>query len=164
MSSTETPTLGFSSLLGPSSAIRYTYPKPGNYSSEIKTVIKGLSLEHMKEFLSQFSGGFKTRYYRSETGRQSQTFLLKTLKEVSCDNPFWIAFEGYTVPLESFLLKQQISKDHKGVTIKEFPHSWGQNSIIARFHPSNKKDEDKPVVILGAHQDSTNQWPFLPAP
>ena len=43
---------------------------------------KGLSVDHMKSFLKEFSG-FRTRYYRSETGRQSQHFLLKTISEVS---------------------------------------------------------------------------------
>jgi leucyl aminopeptidase len=59
---------------------------------------------------------------------------------------------------------EQISSDHDGVTIKEFSHSWGQNSIIARFEPADISNKDAPVTIIGAHQDSTNQWPFLPAP
>lgn len=58
----------------------------------------------------------------------------------------------------------QITKDSKHVSIKEFPHSWGQNSLIVRFAAQKSKNEDEPVVIIGAHQDSTNQWPFLPAP
>jgi leucyl aminopeptidase len=58
----------------------------------------------------------------------------------------------------------QISRDNKHITVREFEHSWGQNSIIVRFHPKSDKHEDEPVVIIGAHQDSTNQWPFLPAP
>jgi leucyl aminopeptidase len=55
------------------------------------------------------------------------------------------------------------------IKIREFLHPWGQNSIIAHF-PSNKsiatgkKDKDEPITIIGAHQDSTNLWPFLPAP
>jgi hypothetical protein len=32
------------------------YPSPGNYSKPIKQVIKTLSIDHMKEFLSKFSG------------------------------------------------------------------------------------------------------------
>ncbi|WVR00253.1 hypothetical protein IAU59_007396 [Kwoniella sp. CBS 9459] len=140
MDITETPTLGFSSYLLPSTASsKYTYPTPGNFSKPITSIIKSLDLKHMKSFLKDFTS-FRTRYYRSETGKQSQAFLLKTLK--------------------------QISSSHPGVTIKEFPHPWGQNSIIARFDPvkSDAVKGDLPTVVVGAHQDSANQWPFLPAP
>ena len=60
------------------------FPKPGNgkRSGEIKDLYKGFSLSHMKDFLKEFTG-FRTRYYRSDTGRQSQKFLLSTIKEVS---------------------------------------------------------------------------------
>ncbi|WVQ84463.1 hypothetical protein IAT38_006615 [Cryptococcus sp. DSM 104549] len=135
---TETPSLGFSSYLLPSAAnVKYSYPTPGNYTKEIKSYIKSLDIDHMKEFLTKFSS-FRTRYYRSDTGKESQQFLLGKLKE--------------------------ITKPHSGISIKEFPHPWGQNSIIVRFAPEKKKDEKAPVTIVGAHQDSTNSWPFLPAP
>jgi len=48
------------------------------------------------------------------------------------------------------------------ITIKEFPHTWGQNTIIVRIAGSSKVDSG--VVVIGAHQDSTNMWPFMPAP
>ncbi|WWD19617.1 hypothetical protein CI109_104079 [Kwoniella shandongensis] len=138
MDITETPTLGFSSYLLPTNAnVKYSYPSPGNYSKPIKSLIKNLDIGNMKKFLSEFTS-FRTRYYRSETGQQSQQFLLRTLKE--------------------------IASSHPGVTVKEFPHSWGQNSIIARFSPADSVKGDAPVTIIGAHQDSANQWPFLPAP
>jgi leucyl aminopeptidase len=41
-----------------------------------------LDIDHMRAFLTKFSG-FKTRYYRSETGKQSQHFLYQTIQEVS---------------------------------------------------------------------------------
>lgn len=54
--STDTPTLGFSNFLAPSTAtVKYSYPKPGNYSSEIKSLQKTLSLDHMKDFLKSFT-------------------------------------------------------------------------------------------------------------
>lgn len=68
-------------------------------------------------------------------------------------------------------------KEKEVITITEFPHSWGQNSIvrilnclptstfnflqIARINGSSTPSE---VIIISAHQDSTNMWPFLPAP
>ncbi|WWC94847.1 hypothetical protein V866_001697 [Kwoniella sp. B9012] len=138
MDITDTPTLGFSSYLLPSTAnVKYTYPTPGNYSEPIKKIINTIDLKRMKSFLKEFTS-FRTRYYRSETGKQSQQFLLAKIKEIASINP--------------------------GITVKEFPHPWGQNSIIARFNPSDDLKGERPVVVVGAHQDSTNQWPFLPAP
>lgn len=46
--------------------------------------------------------------------------------------------------------------------MKEFAHSWGQNSILLKIAGSAPSDEG--CVIISAHQDSTNMWPFLPAP
>lgn len=48
------------------------------------------------------------------------------------------------------------------ISVREFEHSWGQNSILVRIKGSNSSDEG--AVIITAHQDSTNMWPFLPAP
>jgi len=46
--------------------------------------------------------------------------------------------------------------------LSEFHHSWGQHSIIARINGSSTTDDG--IVVISAHQDSTNMWPFLPAP
>ncbi|KAG8873876.1 Leucine aminopeptidase 1, partial [Tulasnella sp. 331] len=48
------------------------------------------------------------------------------------------------------------------ISVTEFEHSWGQNSILVKIAGSNPSDEG--AVIITAHQDSTNMWPFLPAP
>ncbi|KAJ7595113.1 peptidase [Mycena floridula] len=51
----------------------------------------------------------------------------------------------------------------KRITHTEFPHAWGQNSIILRIQGSSETDDR--VVVVGAHQDSANLGgPFLPAP
>jgi leucyl aminopeptidase len=34
---------------------KYSYPTPGNYSAEVKGLQKGLSLDHMKDFLKEFT-------------------------------------------------------------------------------------------------------------
>lgn len=111
------------------------YPKPGKYKKDIKALYKNLSEDHMKQFLSKFTS-FRTRYYKSQTGKESQKFLLSTIKE--------------------------IARDEKEIDISEFEHPWGQNSIIVRFPHTGKKDA--PRVVVGSHLDSTNMWPFLPAP
>ena len=36
--------------------------------------------------------------------------------------------------------------------------------MIVSFAPAEADMFDAPVTIIGAHQDSTNLWPFLPAP
>ncbi|KDN50044.1 hypothetical protein RSAG8_01380, partial [Rhizoctonia solani AG-8 WAC10335] len=84
---------------------------------------------------------FRTRYYRSETGKQSQQWLKGKIAET-------------TGKFASSTLKSLIS-------ISEFPHPWGQNSIILKIKGS---DPSAGTVIISAHQDSTNMWPFLPAP
>ncbi|KAI0712922.1 peptidase [Cerioporus squamosus] len=42
------------------------------------------------------------------------------------------------------------------------PDTWIQSSIIVRINGTSTDDDG--VVIIGAHQDSWNKWPFLPAP
>ncbi|KPV74874.1 uncharacterized protein RHOBADRAFT_15433 [Rhodotorula graminis WP1] len=94
----------------------------------------------MRDFLESFTG-FRTRYYRSDTGKQSQQFLLGQVRQVAA------------------------SDKSLGITVREFAHPWGQNSIIARIEPAHDaKNQSEAVVILGAHQDSTNLLPFLSAP
>jgi len=138
MDITETPTLGFSGFMLPTAAnAKYEYPQPGNYTKAIKSIVNTIELDDMKAFLKKFSS-FRTRYYRSDTGKQSQQWLMSQLKD--------------------------IAKGHKGMSVKEFPHTWGQNSLIVRIEPADKKMASAPVTIVGAHQDSTNLWPFLPAP
>jgi len=49
----------------------------------------------------------------------------------------------------------------KRITTREFTHSWEQKTIITRINGTTSPEE---IVIISAHQDSTNIWPFLPAP
>jgi leucyl aminopeptidase len=55
------------------------------------------------------------------------------------------------------------SSEHS-FSVREVPHRWGQHSIIVRLDPLDSHNASKEVVILGAHQDSTNLLPFLRAP
>lgn len=84
----------------------------------------------MHTFLKAFTG-FRTRYYRSSDGKQSQQFLLGQVRQVAQANK------------------------RLGVKVTEFEHPWGQNSIIARFDPpkgSAGRNSSEGVVIIGAHQ------------
>ncbi|KAG2039859.1 hypothetical protein BDR03DRAFT_916407 [Suillus americanus] len=121
-------------------ATKTSYP-PLSAHEQVTKVIKTLSTEGPRANLEKFSS-FRTRYYRSETGKESQRWLLSKINEITAD-------------FASSSLKSLISVD-------EFHHSWGQHSIIVRIDGSDAADDQ--IVILGAHQDSTNLWPFLAAP
>ncbi|KAH8834092.1 peptidase [Flagelloscypha sp. PMI_526] len=90
-------------------------PKPSyhepNASEKVATVLKELKKGNMEENLRKFSS-YRTRYYLSDTGRQSQEWLLSRIREIA---------------------------------IKEFPHSWSQNSIILSISGSDSPDE---VVVI----------------
>ncbi|KAI0339919.1 peptidase [Trametopsis cervina] len=134
---TDTPDLGATAHLR---TAPHSYPAP-NAPQLVKSVINRLSLDGPKSNLEKFAG-FRTRHYRSDTGRQSQLWLLSKINEIT--NEY--------APKE---LQAEIS------TI-EFAHPWTQSSIITRINGSSSDDR---IVILGAHQDSTNiKSPFLPAP
>lgn len=110
--------------------------------SKLKEMLDDIRVERMKSRLAQFTH-FRTRYYRSSTGRKSQAWLLN-------------------------LIKDMVNSSPSNVTVSEFKHSWGQNSIIARFEPHPDSDETSlescSTFVIGAHQDSTNLLPFLAAP
>ncbi|KAA1466127.1 peptidase [Dentipellis sp. KUC8613] len=116
------------------------FPSP-NATEQVKGAIRNLSTDGPKANLEKFTS-FRTRYYRSDTGRQSQKWLSSKISEI-------------TTSYASKGLRDLIS-------LNEFTHSWGQNSIILRINGSAPTNDG--VIIISAHQDSTNMWPFLPAP
>ncbi|TDL24036.1 Zn-dependent exopeptidase [Rickenella mellea] len=135
---TDTPDLGSFSHIH--AARKSPFHAPSNKDA-VKSVLKNLSTEGMEENLATFTS-FRTRHYRSDTGKQSQKWLLSRISEIT---------------------KKSASKSLQGqISISEFAHSWGQNSIVV--HINGTSSDDDGIVIIGAHQDSTNLWPFLPAP
>jgi len=135
---TETQDLGFSRSLRLKN--KPSFPIP-NATEIVEPILKTLSVTGPQENLKKFSS-FRTRYYRSDTGKQSQEWLLSKISDI-------------TAEYASDSLRELI-------TAREFPHSWAQSSIIVRIEGSSTTDDS--VVVIGAHQDSTNMWPFLPAP
>jgi bacterial leucyl aminopeptidase len=87
----------------------------------------------MRKHLETFTA-FHTRYYKSDYGIQSATWLYVQVNDT-------IAASG---------------ADKYGATVSKFDHPWGQFSIIARVPGKSNK-----TVVIGAHQDSINL--FLPA-
>jgi len=116
------------------------FPAP-NATSQVESVIDKLSTEGPRANLEKFTS-FRTRYYKSDTGRQSQLWLLSKIEEITAK---WAS--------ESL---QDI------ISVTEFKHSWPQSSILLKIAGSSPSDEG--AVIISAHQDSTNMWPWLPAP
>jgi len=113
---------------------------PLTHQNKVKHVISTLSVDGPKANLKKFTS-FRTRYYRSDTGRESQLWLLNRIHEITS--------------------KSASPSLRKRITTREFAHSWAQSTIITSINGTTSPDE---VVIISAHQDSTNMWPFLPAP
>jgi leucyl aminopeptidase len=136
---TDTPNLGPRPL---SATVKKGAFPPPSSKHAVKSVISTLSTDGPRKNLEKFTS-FRTRYYRSSTGRDSQLWLLGQIQDL-------------TAKTASAELRDLIS-------ISEFKHSWGQNSIITRIKGSSKA-ADSETVIISAHQDSTNMFPFLAAP
>ncbi|TFK76091.1 peptidase [Pluteus cervinus] len=136
-----TDTQDLESLAQFRSQAKVDFPQP-SAMERVKPIIATLSTEGPKANLEKFTS-FRTRYYRSDTGRQSQQWLKGKISEI-------------TKEFASDSLQQIIE-------ISEFEHSWGQNTVITKIKGSSSTADDG-VVIISAHQDSTNMWPFLPAP
>lgn len=103
------------------------YPSPGKYKGQVDQLAAKLDEGRARDFLTQFSA-YETRYYKSQTGSESQKWLLDQVNKIS---------EG-------------VPHNRKEVSVRSVSHPWGQDSIIATL-PGNK---NKPRVILGAHLDS----------
>ncbi|RKP12221.1 aminopeptidase-like protein [Piptocephalis cylindrospora] len=106
-------------------------PKTLRMVGDVEGVIATLDTSLMEKTLKELTS-FKTRYYRSKTGKQSQEYLLDTIQGL-VDSP----------------------TSKANVTVRTFDHSWPQSSILARFEGSEVPEE---TVIVGAHQDSVNMW------
>ncbi|KAL1962618.1 hypothetical protein VTN77DRAFT_9332 [Rasamsonia byssochlamydoides] len=109
------------------------YPSKMVHSEVVKPLAKQLSKDHMRKNLEHFTS-FHTRYYKSEFGVQSATWLYEQVEDI---------------------IKQSGAAEY-GATVEKFEHPWGQFSIIARIPGQSTK-----TVVLGAHQDSINL--FLPS-
>ncbi|RQM06767.1 hypothetical protein DH86_00002747 [Scytalidium sp. 3C] len=92
----------------------------------------------MQQNLEKFTS-FHTRFYKSESGKQSSIWLQDKVAEII----------------------KAAGADKYGVTVRPFEHSWGQSSVIATIPGKHNS-----TVVVGAHQDSINlflPW-VLPAP
>jgi leucyl aminopeptidase len=131
MDITDTPTLGSLNAMKISSK-KDKFPPGPALSKELKPMMKTLSKLEMRNHLETFTS-FHTRYYKSDYGRKSSEWLLKTVSQTIKD-----------------------AGADKWAFAKHFAHPWGQNSVIATFPGKTNK-----TIVIGAHQDSINL--FLPS-
>lgn len=103
------------------------------------SVFPNISISAVQATLQTFTS-FHTRHYRMSSGRDSQKWLLNQVEALVAQFP------------------------EAKAEVREIKHPWGQNSIVARIPSHVSTPTAKPVVILGAHQDSTNMIPFFAAP
>ncbi|KAI9069856.1 peptidase [Trametes sanguinea] len=135
-----TDTLGLGSRQHLRKAKKSAFPAP-SHPEMVRSVIDALEIQNLRDDLEKFTS-FRTRYYRSDTGKASQKWLFEKVKEITSN-----------FALNAF---------RDAISIREFTHPWPQSTIIARFNGSSTTDDG--VIIISAHQDSTNKWPYLPAP
>lgn len=111
------------------------FPERTQHIKAVQRFLKELSKDNMRKNLEKFTS-FYTRYYKSSTGAESSAWLLGRVQDI-------------------------ITESNTNATVKAFPHSWGQSSIIATIPGRSNK-----TIVIGAHQDSANLFApmFLPAP
>ncbi|KAH8680951.1 leucine aminopeptidase 1 [Xylariales sp. PMI_506] len=114
------------------------FPSKVTHQAEVKPLLEKLTKSGMQDHLETFTS-FHTRYYKSDYGRQSSEWLLKTVQDIIKDT----------------------GADKHGVSAAHFKHTWQQSSIIATI-----PGQSNSTVVIGAHQDSINLWlpSILPAP
>ncbi len=105
----------------------YNYPTNVSYPKEVSNLITDIQLENLHDNLANFSS-FYSRYYKSENGLKSASWLFAKLNEI-------------------------VANSKNNITVEKFSHEWLQFSIIVRI-PGKKSPETR--VVVGSHQDSTN--------
>jgi len=93
----------------------------------VKPMLESIDKERVRERLKTFTG-FLNRFYRSQSGVESAAWLKSTVESI-------------------------IESNGMEATVEEYKHSWNQPSLIVRIAGKNN-DENAPVVVVGAHQDS----------
>ncbi|KAJ1973977.1 hypothetical protein H4R34_004895, partial [Dimargaris verticillata] len=111
-------------------------PRHLQHQDAVKPIFDLLSTDYMNQTLTRFTE-FSTRYYKSESGRQSCEWLFGKVSEVA---------NGASM-----------ADSRLNVTVSYFDHPWTQSSIIARVESTQKPKNDE-TIIISAHQDSINMW------
>jgi len=131
MDITDTEDLGL--LHSQSSVKKVTYPSSVSYNKTVTPMLAKLEKKNMHSNLETFTS-FHTRYYRSQYGVQSSSWLLGRVADI---------------------VNASGAVGH-GAFVRPFTHPWGQSSVIATIPGKSNK-----TIVIGAHQDSINL--FLPS-
>ncbi|KAI9333924.1 hypothetical protein DFJ73DRAFT_663618 [Zopfochytrium polystomum] len=108
-------------------------PTAPAFQSIVKPLAANVSIPTMTSWLTEYSTTFTTRYYKTASGAKASDWITDKAKAVASG-----------------------AKSTVAVTVKQFAHSWGQPSIIARIEAVGT-DKSTPIVVLSAHMDSINQ-------
>ncbi|KAJ3167806.1 hypothetical protein HK101_011704 [Irineochytrium annulatum] len=116
----------------------FTPPKEISHQDIVDPLASNVSVAHLTSWLTEFTS-FKTRYYQSASGAESAQWIYDQAREVAED----------------------ADKKVK-VSISKFEHTWAQFSVLVRVEAEEEAkgddEEDLPIVVISAHQDSINQW------
>ncbi|KAJ1967533.1 hypothetical protein IWQ62_001798 [Dispira parvispora] len=104
------------------------------HQKKVLGITSTLNTQLMSTALERFTA-FRTRYYKSDTGRQSSEWLFGQISNVA----------------------QGADGNRLKVSVDYFKHKWAQSSIILRIESKSKPVSDE-TVIISAHQDSVNLW------
>lgn len=106
-----------------------TFPSKLEYKDSVSELTTSLDKKNMRANLEKLTS-FHTRYYKSDTGKQSSEWILSKLNKIIKD-----------------------AGAEKTVNAKSFAHSWKQSSTIATIPGQTNQ-----TIVIGAHQDSVNLW------
>jgi Zn-dependent M28 family amino/carboxypeptidase len=104
---------------------KYNFPTDVHHNNTVQSLITQIDKDELHDNLALFSSFF-SRYYKSETGRDSAKWLIEKINTI-------------------------VANSTQTITVKPFKHSWAQFSIIVTI-----EGESDDTVIVGCHQDSTN--------
>ncbi|PWN24878.1 Zn-dependent exopeptidase [Jaminaea rosea] len=123
------------------------FPSKLSYHDQVKHVHTNISTAGPRTNIKHLTS-FRTRYYKSQTGRDSQVWLRDLLQSiVDAHQPSDIA-------------------DSSRISVREFTHDWVQSSLIVHIPATNRTAaSSNGLVIVSSHQDSVNLLlPIFPAP
>ncbi|KAL1706508.1 hypothetical protein EV121DRAFT_278776 [Schizophyllum commune] len=145
MDITEHPSLGTLNAQRPQ---RFVNPEPklsAQSSDAVRALLTGeITTDHMRADITKLSS-FWNRSYRSNWGLLSSNWVFDHVSSIIAANP----------------------SDKTRTSVTKFPHKFVQNSVVLRLDATDDStpDEEKELVIVGAHQDSLNyRLPFFRAP
>lgn len=141
-------------LLGVVKAPKYPTPDPSAHP-ELKPMLEMVNSTEIKAYVTQLSTAYQTRYYRSRNARGefkirliflylrhlNLSFILAPTKWIESQFASWLG-SNQTYVVEN---------------------AFNQPNVIGRIE-AKSGNASAPIVILGAHLDSTSQMPAWKAP